>query len=69
MNSEEYTEACRTVIESLEELSEYTEGGEAELEPWESAWMFVVISSFNVMVGSPDDDDGGSDFRVDGPVY
>lgn len=68
-NSIEYAATCKTVIEGLNELAEYTNGGTEEQDMFESAWMFLVLLSVRMLLSGAKDDDGGSDYQIDGELF
>lgn len=68
-NHEEFVEECKTAIESLCEIAEYTDDGEAEHNFGELQWLAVVKMSFYKALGSDSSNEDSSDFRVDGDVY
>lgn len=68
-SSEEFREVCEETIENLCQIADYTDDGNGELKPEDIPWMFVLILSFRKAFEGSNDDDGGSDFRVDDTLY
>jgi hypothetical protein len=67
-SQQEFREVCKETIRNLCEIAEYTDDGEARLNPGDVPWMFVLILSFRKIVDGDDDDDD-SDYRVDDTLY
>lgn len=65
MNSAEFQATCYDAADSLNEIADYADYGERELNTDDAMWLFIVMLSFRRITENGDDGDDDSNYRID----